>query len=235
MNPECWLATPRGVFILKMSLAKTKLSTYTANQLNVFFPDPQPVRADFLASHIDQTLERVEYCFSFVNNRYYFDGKNVLFNHLNADQYAMFLYILSNELYNKHCDAGICDKIFYLNKILHGIDVFYEVKLPDIFLFVHPLGTVLGRGTYADFFLVYQQCGIGSNNDVYPTLGKYVSLHPGSSILGNCTVGENCKIATGSLLLDYYLETDSVYIGDSLNFTIKKSRKKLNIWKQRFR
>ena len=38
--------------------------------------------------------------------------------------------------------------------ILHGIDVFFTVDLPDIFLFCHPLCTVLGRAQYSDYFLV---------------------------------------------------------------------------------
>lgn len=215
----------------KKTLDESALSIYTAKQLNAFFPDMNPVKADFLLSNLDETLERVEHCFSFVNNRYFFDGKNVLFNHLNADQYAMFLYILSNVLYRRCCDISVCEKIFYLNKILHGIDAFYEVILPDIFLFVHPLGTVLGRGSYSDFFVVYQRCGIGSNHDVYPVLGKYVSLHPGASVIGNCTLGENCKIAMDSLLLDSPLEGNSVYVGTPGNYRIKTSGKKLNIWR----
>lgn len=216
---------------MKLSLKRDSLASFTSAQLNSFFPDAQPVEKDFLLANLDETLVKVEYCFSFVNNRYFFDGKDVLFNHLNADQYAMFLYILSNVLYNKNYNTSICDKIFYLNKCLHGVDVFYEVDLPDIFLFVHPFGTVLGRGNYSNFFLVYQRCGIGSNNDVSPTLGEYVSLHPGSSVLGNCSVGENCKISTGSLLLDCSLENNSLYIGTPTNYRIEISYKKLNIWR----
>jgi hypothetical protein len=53
-----------------------------------------------------------------------------------------------------------------------------------VFLLVHPLGTVLGRGNYSDFFVAYQRCGVGSNNEVYPTFGKHVTLRPGSAVLG---------------------------------------------------
>ena len=39
------------------------------------------------------------------------------------------------------------DKLFLLNKALHGCDIYYEVALPSVFLLVHPLGTVLGRAS----------------------------------------------------------------------------------------
>jgi serine O-acetyltransferase len=118
-----------------------------------------------------------------------------------------------------------------LNKYLHGIDAFYEVELPDIFLFVHPLGTVLGRGTYSDYFLVYQRCGIGSNHDVYPVMKEFVTLRPGSSILGNCIVEENCTIAAGSLLLDKNLGENTLYIGNPRDYVIKTNSEILPIWK----
>ena len=96
------------------------------------------------------------------------------------------------------CGLDICEKIFLLNKKLHSCDIFYEVKLPSVFLLVHPLGTVLGRGNYSDFFVAYQRCGIGSNHHIYPTLGKYVTMRPGSAILGNSKIGDNCQIAAES-------------------------------------
>ena len=86
--------------------------------------------------------------------------------------------------------------------------------MPSIFLLVHPLGTVLGRGLYQDYFMVYQRCGIGSNHDIYPSLGRNVTLRPGSSILGNCNIGDNVAIAADSLVLDSSVPSDSVYFGN---------------------
>ncbi len=124
----------------------------------------------------------------------------------------------------------LCTKVYQLNKCLHGIDAFYEIELPDISLFVYPIGAVLGKANYSNYFLVYQQCGIGSNHDIYPTLEEYVSLHPGASIIGNCVIEKNSKISAGSLIMDSNLEKDSVYIGNTLSFVTKKSHKRLSIW-----
>lgn len=215
---------------MQMSIRKEELIDYIRCQLNHFFPDKNAVSKDEIKKPFDVALQRCEYCFSRVKSRYYADGKDVLFNHLNGDQYAMFLYFLCNSGYKNDCDIKLCTKVFLLNKYLHGIDAFCEVELPDIFLFVHPLGTVLGRAKYGNYLLVYQRCNVGSNRDIYPAIGEYVSLHPGSSILGDCRVEENCKIAAGSLLLDRNLEKDSLYVGNPRDFIIKKNENRNPVW-----
>lgn len=216
---------------MKVSISKEDLVYYVTAQLNTFFPDKNSVKKKDFADHIDTILERTEFCFSRVNNRYFFNEGEVLFNHLHGDQYAMFLYLAANTIYRKSGDTAICAKLFQLNRLLHGIDAFYEVELPDIFLFVHPLCTVLGRGQYANYFMVYQRCGIGSNRDVYPVMKEHVTLRPGSSILGNCTVEENCALAAGSLLIDLDLEKNSLYIGNPRSFVVKEKPHKEAIWR----
>jgi serine O-acetyltransferase len=218
------------VFELRISLTREGLLSYLCAQLNNLFPDGTLVRPEQMLSVFDRILERVEFCFSHVNNRYFCSGGESVFNHLNGDQYAMFLYLAANTVYKDSNQLELATKIFLLNKYLHGIDAFYEVELPDIFLFVHPLGTVLGRGNYSNYFVVYQRCNIGSNNDIYPNMGENLIMHPGSAILGSSNVGDNCRIATGSLLLDMDLEENSVYIGNPRNYTIKKSEARPNIW-----
>ena len=215
---------------MKMSISRSDLFEYVISQLKIFFPDKNVIEKKEIEQHFDLVLQRTEYCFSKVKGKYFTENSEVHFNHLHSDQYAMFLYFFSNTLYKKNSDLKLCTKIFQLNRYLHGIDVYYEVELPDIFLFVHPLGTVLGRGKYSNYFLVYQCCNVGSNKGIYPTLKEYVSLHPGSSVLGNCVVEENCKIAAGSLLLDKNLEKNSIYIGNPREFVIKKSGKRNPIW-----
>ncbi len=212
-----------------MSLPKEELTLYVARQLNNNFYD-KAVDIKDISDYMDTAIQRVEYCFSKVNNKYFFDGSSSVFNHLHGDQYCMFLYYLSNTIYKKNGDINICSKLFLLNKMLHGLDAFYEVNLPDIFLVVHPLATVLGRGVYSDYFVVYQRCGIGSNHDVYPQLGKHVTMHPGSSVLGNSSIGNNCKIAAESLIIDRSLEDNMVYIGNPKQHTLKTNYQHSSFW-----
>lgn len=213
------------------SLTAEQLCELAAKQINSFFPDPTPVSSGELMESAKGALKRLEYCFSHIDNRYFFDGKNAVFSHLHGDQYAMWLYILSNEHYVRTGDQSACSKLFLLNKALHGCDIFYEVQLPSIFLLVHPLGTVLGRGEYQDYLMVYQRCGIGSNHDVYPTLGKHLTLRPGSSILGNSVVGDNCVIAADGLVLDKEIEDNRVYFGGPSAFKMRVNNEKEKIWR----
>jgi serine O-acetyltransferase len=207
------------------------LARYVTRQLNTFFPDGRRIQDRDISPAIDEAIEKLEYCFSYVDYKYYpKNGESVGFNHLNSDHYAMFLYIISNSIFKESHDLNACTKLFLLNKCLHGIDVFYEVDLPDIFLFAHPVGTVLGRARYSDFLLVYHKCNVGANKGKYPILGKYLSLHPGSAVLGDCVVKKNCKIAAGSLLLDKNLGKNSVYIGNPQHYIIKKSSEKNADW-----
>ena len=215
---------------MKLSLTKKELTDYVAAQLQVFFPDGGHRSQVPLKRYIDEVLDRTAFCFARVNNRYFRDAETVLFNHLNADQYAMFLYFSANTLYRNGADLTICNKLFQLNRLLHGIDAFYEVDLPDIFLFVHPLGTVLGRASYSNYLLVYQRCNVGSNHGKYPRIGEHFSLHPGSAILGDCNIGNNSKLAAGSILMDLDLAPNSLYIGTPLSYKVKQSLEKNPIW-----
>lgn len=216
---------------VRSSLDARGLAAYAASQLNAMFPDPDVVEADDLMSAVTVALTRLEHCFSHVDNKYFFDGETAVFSHLHGDQYAMWLYLVSNELFRQGGPAATCSKLFLLNKALHGIDAFYEVSLPSVFLLVHPLATVLGRGTYSDFFVAYQRCGVGSNNDVYPTFGQHVTLRPGSAVLGACTIGDHCQIATESLVLDRDLPDHTLYIGGPKTATLKRQDKPYPLWR----
>jgi serine O-acetyltransferase len=209
------------------SLGADALAALGARQLHAFFPDGEAVQPADLAVAVPGALSRLEHCFSHIGNKYFFNGREAVFDHLHGDQYAMWLYLLANELHRRAGPVSLCKKLF----LLHGCDIFYEVALPSVFLLVHPLGTVLGRGQYADFLIAYQRVGVGSNRDVYPTLGRHLTLHPGSAVLGRSTVGDHCSIATESLLLDRELPPNSVYIGNPRDALIKPRKHNSSIWR----
>lgn len=213
------------------SLSPDALALLAARQVNAMFPDGSDVAASDLTAAVFTALARLEHCFAQVENKYFFDGTQAVFDHLHGDQYAMWLYFLSNQLYRDNAPAAQCKKLFLLNKALHGCDVFYEVELPSIFLLVHPVGTVLGRGRYSDHLIAYQRVGIGSNHDIYPTLGSHLTLRPGSAVLGRCAVGDHCSIAAESLLLDRDLPAHSVYIGNPRDHVIRTHNTAQTLWR----
>jgi serine O-acetyltransferase len=213
------------------SLQADALARLAAAQMNAGFPDGDAVCQEDLQAGIRGALQRLEHCFARINNKYFFDGSNAVFDHLHGDQYAMWLYLLGNELFRIGAPASVCKKLFLLNKQLHACDLFYEVELPAVFLLVHPLGTVLGRAKYSDYLMVYQRCGVGSNHDLYPTLGPHLTMRPGSAVLGDSHVAENCSIATESLLLDGHLTANSVYIGNPRDHVIRTQAATQSIWR----
>lgn len=217
---------------VRASLSSERLAALAARQCDNLVPDGEAVASAALMTAVPRALERLEHCFQAIENKYFFDGQQAIFSHLHGDQYCMWLYLLANELHRQGGSSEICSKLFLLNKALHGCDIFYEVALPSIFLVVHPLGTVLGRASYSDYFVSYQRVGVGSNHDVYPHFGQHVTLRPGASVLGACEVGDKCQIAAESLLIDRSLAPNSLYIGNPKAALVRPNVKPYPLWRQ---
>ena len=215
---------------MKISIKKNELLSYTIDQLNNIFPINKINKKNILSS-FNIALERTEKCFDHIDLKlkYYIRKDKVFFNHLNSDQYCTYLYFLSNTLYNDGANKNIYEKIYYLNKMLNGLDVLYDVKMPDIFLAVHPVGTVLGRANYSNYFVAYQNCTVGTNKNKSPSIGEYVTMRPGSSIIGKSNISNGCDISINSTIVDKNLTKNSIYFGNPNNFHIKKNLKK-NKW-----
>jgi len=202
-----------------MESLKNQLSQYTARQLENFFPDGSAVSSNELGVAVETSLSSLSECFSYIRGRY-FEGKfSKVFNPLNGDHYAMYLYRLANTVYKDIGDEKLASKIFLLNKALHGIDAFYKVELPKIFVFVHPQGTILGRGVYKDFFCIYQGCTVGSKHPdlVYPEFSERTILYANSTVLGRSKIGKNVVFGAGSILIDRTIEDNQLVLGGPPN------------------
>ncbi len=217
---------------VRSSLTSDELCALAVRQANTLIPDGDDLQLDDLLVAARGAIVRIEHCFPHINNRYFFDGSTACFDHLHGDQYAMWLYFLARELHLTGGAVSACKKLFILNKALHGCDIFYEVELPSVFLLVHPIGTVLGRGRYGERFVVYQRCGVGSNHNVYPEIGAGVTMHPGSSVLGRSHIGDGCTIATESLVLDREVPAGSLYIGSPRDCSVTPRAPERLIWRK---
>jgi serine O-acetyltransferase len=207
--------------VLSLSLSPDELAGYVARQVSAFAPD-RTVTAGELRRFVDRALERTEYCFAHIGVKGYGEPGRPRFNHLHTDQYATFLYYLGNSIFRMEGDLSLAAKVYALNKALHTLDAFYELELPDIMGFQHPVGTVLGRATYSNYFFCYQRCTIGLNLDgKAPVLGEGVMLFSNCAIIGDCTVGANTWLSVGTLLMDADVPPDSVVFGQSPRHVIK--------------
>ena len=119
----------------------------------------------------------------------------------------------------------MCDKVYALNRALSSVDLYYEVELPDVFTFDHPLGSVMGRAKYSDFFTFSQGCTIGNNHGVYPRLGERVFMMSNSKVIGDCEVGDNVVIAANAYVKDQDIPSNSLVFGASPNLIIKENHK----------
>jgi serine O-acetyltransferase len=191
------------------------LCRYVTRQINNFFPDCL-VKSERVAPYLGLALERTEHCFSRVSVKYFARNGTPWFDHLHSDQYAMFLYLLSNSVFREDGDPSLAAKIYALNKALHGLDVFYEVELPAVFFFQHPVGTVLGRAAYGNYFAVYQRCSIGSSlSGETPVMGDGVAMFGGSAIIGGSRIGSNAWLSVNAVVMDCDVPPDSLVFGRS--------------------
>jgi len=208
------------------SIDNIALAGYISRQLNHFFPDEQPVTAPHVQVYIDGVEERVFTCFTGIRKKYFNEGERVLFNHLQSDQYSMYLYMLANYVHTHDGNTAIATKLYCLNKALHSVDMFFTTQLPDIFLLVHPLGTIMGRGTFGNYFVAYQGCTVGCLNEgIFPTIGERVIMYANAAILGNCTIGSNVCIAAGVSVINTNIPADVIVFGEYPNYRFAPNRK----------
>lgn len=191
------------------------------------------VEKSVIFEYLDLALEKCESNFLASSNKYFFiemgGHKNVRFNPYHSVQYMIFLYYLSHEIYANTQNSILCDKIYYLNKIMNCVDLFYAIELPKKFGAEHPLGSVMGRAKYGEGFFFYQGCTVGGtvgkNGEIYyPILGGNVQMFANSSILGRCKIGDNVKIGAGTLVKNEDIPSDSIVFGQSPHLIIKKQK-----------
>ena len=191
-------------------------------QLKNFFIVNQDATDDELICSVEDAISLVEECFSKINNKYYHDDDgNALFSTNHSAQYSIFLYYLSNVLYRSSIDGKKhllepAEQIYYLNKIMHGVDWFYAIDLPPHFLVEHPVGSVLGRAKYGDYLCIYQNVSIGgvkkSGSIIYPSIGNNVTLFANSCVLGDCNIGDNVIIGANTKIINKDIPSNSKVI-----------------------
>lgn len=172
------------------------LTAYVEKQLENYFPTlAEAIVLD--PNLVSQALENTRACIKRVR------GSNAEgFDYLNSGNYATFIYKLSWLVAQNNSNKIVATKLFLLNKALNGIDLFYEVKMPEFFLIGHTVGMVFAKAFYSDYCVFHQGCTVGRNQEDRPILERGIVLYPNSSIIGACHVGENTVIAPGVQLIN---------------------------------
>lgn len=169
-----------------------------------------------------EVLARCEYCFQHVDNKYFKPEMSLL----HTGQWLTFLYYFSNTLSHKG-EFVLADKFYYLNKVMHCIDIYHAVNLPDVFFFEHPVGSVFGRALYGTNFFAMQNCTVGGNRDrktgelYYPVIGDNVKMYSVSKIIGKARIGNNVTLSANAYVKDVEVPGGATVFGQSPNLVIK--------------
>ena len=207
---------------LDIRQGRDQLQAVLVSQLRNLFLLSDDEEGRLLDVHLDQALERTARCFAEVDNKHFRDASGEpVFNIYNTNQYAVFLYFVSH-VAGSGGDAELASKAYYLNKALNSCDLYFEIQLPRVFFFEHPIGTVLGRARYSPYLVVQQNCTVGGNGRDYPTLGEFVWLFAGATVIGDCTIGNNVFVAAGTMIKDEDVPDHSIVFGQSPNLVIKE-------------
>jgi len=209
-----------------LELSTTQLHKLVVKQVgNLFFINSN--ERILLNSILPRVLQRIEKCFVETPNKYYHKYNQTYFNPYHSGQYNIFLYYLSNSIFKEYNDSILAHKIYYLNKIFNACDIFYEVELPEVFMLDHPVGAVIGRAKYRNYFNFYHGCTVGGNNDLYPILGEKVTMMSDSKIVGKSVIGNNVIIAANTYIKDEKIPNNQIVFGASPNLILKENKFKI--------
>ncbi len=193
-------------------------ANYVKKQVMNLLPEDN-INLDLIDLHMTYSMERTDECISsFIGYR------DRGFNYLNSWQYATFLYFLANSIFTNSGDDDVPERLFLLNKMISGIDLWYKIEMPNYFSLTHTLGTVFSKAKYGNYSIFYQGCTVGKNNDNYPTLSDGLVMFPGSVIAGNCSIGENTVVGPGVKIIDQNTPANCfVFQGSANELIIKES------------
>ena len=208
--------------VMSLSISRNELLGLVIRQLDSLFTCSAQ-DTSCLDEYLDQVIARCLDQFSRITNKYYSRDEKVFFNAFHSGQYSIFLYWLSRYIFQEKGERhrSLCDRLFYLNKTLNSLDLYYEIEMPPYFLLDHPLGSVMGRAGYKNGFVFSQQCTVGGNKSIYPIFGENVILFSGANVLGKCSIGSNVLISANTCVIDIDIPDFSIVYGRPRDYVVK--------------
>lgn len=172
---------------------RASLLDYVVRQQEAVTPDGRgdAFRAA-VDAHLDEALDRLSHCI---------DGcspwRPGQFNVLQSSQHMTFLYYLANTIWRRSGDTAAPTRLFLMNKAFNGIDLFYEIAMPEVFYVGHSVGIVLAKATYGNHLVIYQGVTVGRHKDQIPTIGDRVVLYPGSAVAAGAVIEDDVVLSQG--------------------------------------
>jgi serine O-acetyltransferase len=169
------------------------LLAYTVAQCAHIVPDGrEAVFRALVDAHLDEALERLHRCINACA-----PWRPDEFNVLQSSQHVTFLYFLSHTIWTRSGDTEAPTRLFLMNKAFNGIDLFYEIAMPEVFYIGHSVGIVLAKATYGNHLVLYQGTTVGRHKDQIPVIGERVVLYPGSAVAAGSVIEDDVVISQG--------------------------------------
>lgn len=163
---------------------------------------------------VTTAYEQCNNCFAASGNKRYYSANEVYFNNYHSGQMSIFLYFLSKCCAAREEDTELAEEVYYLNRIMNGVDWYYGINLPNVFGVEHPVGSVLGRAEYGENFFIHQGCTVGANLGKLPKIGRNVCMCSNSQIFGESIIGNNVIISAGTHVFNKIIKDNCVVYPD---------------------
>lgn len=184
---------------------------YIGRQLSNLFPGECSTEEDIKTMQL--VSEEVDFRFEFLASR----AKVLMRIGKQPDpwhvmKHPIYLYLLSRVLFERGINDAyrIKDRLYCLNKTLHGCSLFYRVNLPKIFFLNYATQIVLGDCIYGENLVVYQGVTVGAYRDKAPTLGKNVVLMPNAIVSGSTCLGDNVVVSAGVAVINKSVPNNTI-------------------------
>ncbi|HEV7384611.1 MAG TPA: hypothetical protein VGN89_07005 [Phenylobacterium sp.] len=172
---------------------RESLLAYTVAQCAAVVPDGREAAfRSAVDAHLDDALERLHRCINACA-----PWRADEFNVLQSSQHTIYLYFLANTIWKRSGDTEAPTRLFLMNKAFNGIDLFYEIAMPEVFYIGHSLGIVLAKATYGNYLVLYQNSTVGRHKDQIPVLGERVVLYPNTAVIGRSVVEDDAVVSQG--------------------------------------
>src|ERR1700684_2240149 len=119
--------------------------------------------------------------------------------------HAVWAHHLSHWLW-RHGLRFLARLVSQVARLLTGVEIHPGAEIGRRLFIDHGMGTVIGEtAIVGDDVTLYQGVTLGGTGKEkgkrHPTIGNHVVIGSGAKLLGNITIGDNCRVGAGSVVL----------------------------------
>jgi serine O-acetyltransferase len=155
------------------------------------------IQEDLIQKAFDETVRDVQFHYPRVTEIHI--QQSIICMHA---ELSIFLFRLGHQYFKKN-DKSVINFLHGLMRTLCSCEFYFSNEVGEGFYPVHGLGSIIGsRCKIGKGFLIYHNCTIGhiADEEKGCTIGDYVTVFPGSMILGDVTIGNEVVVGANSVV-----------------------------------